>query len=559
MTMRCRVPVIVALGLACWTGPPPDALRAEDWPQWGGSSLRNNVTAAADVPTHWNIGRFDRRTGQWQLAGAQNVTWVARLGSQTYGTPVVAGGRVWIGTNNDAGYLPRYPADTDLGCLLCFRACDGEFLWQDSSEKLATGRAHDWPQQGICSTPLVEGERLWYVTSRGEVVCLDVRGFEDGEDDGLQQTAPAGGGDADDPRPPRHEADVVWRLDMMSQLQVSQLYMSSCSVTSLGDLLFVNTSNGWHEPDSGFASLAAPSFLALDKHTGTVVWSDNTPGENLLHGQWSSPAAGVLGGVPQVIFAGGDGWVYSFRAEANDTGRPEMLWKFDTNPKESKWVAGGAGSRNTLVATPVLHDGLVYVAVGQDPEFGAGSGRIWCIDPTRRGDVSPTLAVRADDPGQVLPPRRIQAVIPAQGETTVRNPQSAVVWEYSRCDRNGNGEIEFEEEMHRSCGSVAIRNDLLVIGDFAGIVHCLDAKQGTAHWTYDMLAAVWGSPLIVSDRVYLGDEDGDICIFELSADPQEPLAEINVGASVCVTPVVANQVLWIATRTHLLAIENSDP
>jgi hypothetical protein len=53
----------------------------------------------------------------------------------------------------------------------------GTFLWQDSSEKLASGRVHDWPLQGICCSPLVEGDRLWYVSSRGEVKCLDTEGF----------------------------------------------------------------------------------------------------------------------------------------------------------------------------------------------------------------------------------------------------------------------------------------------------------------------------------------------------------------------------------------------
>ena len=68
--------------------------------------------------------------------------------------------------------------------LLCFSEKDGKFLWQHSNEKLPTGRVHDWPLQGICATPLVEGERLWYVTNRGEVVCLDTKGFHDNKDNG---------------------------------------------------------------------------------------------------------------------------------------------------------------------------------------------------------------------------------------------------------------------------------------------------------------------------------------------------------------------------------------
>ena len=110
-------------------------------------------------------------------------------------------------------------------------------------------------------------------------------------------------------------------------------------------MVWTNPTTRWRRPN-------APSFLALNKHTGAILWTDKSPGENILHGQWSSPAAGVLGGVPQVIFAGGDGWVYSFRADAGKDGRPELLWQFDANPKESKWVVGGAGTRNNIIATP---------------------------------------------------------------------------------------------------------------------------------------------------------------------------------------------------------------
>jgi outer membrane protein assembly factor BamB len=543
------------------------AMVAGDWPQWGGTSYRNNTPVAKNIPTQWKIGDFDRQTGQWIPNNARNIKWVARLGSQTYGNPVVAGGRVWVGTNNGAGYVKRYPARVDLGCLLCFQESDGRFLWQSSSEKLPTGGAQDWPLQGICCAPLVEGNRLWYVTSRGEVVCLDTEGFYDGEDDGpaqrvsgrLVDVRPPKASGADELAPDVHEADTIWTLDMMKELHVSQHNMSSCSVTSLGDILFVNTSNGVDESDGMIPAPDAPSFLAINKHTGAILWTDKSPGENILHGQWSSPAAGVLGGVPQVIFGGGDGWVYSFRADAGKDGRPELLWEFDANPKESKWILGGAGTRNNIIATPVIYDGLVYVAVGEDPESGDGIGHLWCIDPTKRGDVSPTLAVRADDHSQVLPRRRIQAVIPEQGETAIPNPNTAAVWDYCQVDQNGDGKIEFEEQMHRCCGTVAIKNDLLFVADFAGLMHCLDAKTGKVHWTHDLMAAAWGSPLIVEDHVYVGDEDGDICVFKLSSEKHDPVSEINMGGSIYTTPIVANGVLFIATRTHLFAIQATNP
>ena len=315
----------------------------------------------------------------------------------------------------------------------------------------------------------------------------------------------------------KQEADTVWRFDMMDQLRVSQHNMCSCSVTAVGDILFVNTSNGVDESHINIPSPDAPSFIAMNKNTGEVLWTDNSPGENILHGQWSSPTAGVLGGVPQVIFGGGDGWVYSFRADKGQGRQTRIAVEIRCQPEGIQVDLGGAGTRNNIIATPVIYDGLVYVAVGQDPEHGEGIGHLWCIDPTKRGDVSPTLAVKADDKSTIVPHRRLQAVIPEQGETTMPNPEFGRRLGIRQFDQNGDGQIDFEEEMHRSCGTVAIKNDLLFISDFSGLFHCLDAKTGKVHWTYDMLAAAWGSPMIVDGHVYIGDEDGDICVFNLSA------------------------------------------
>lgn len=531
--------------------PAPVGVGPQDWSQWGGSSVHNNTPEGENVPEEWDVGGFDYKTGKWKQENAENIKWVARLGSQTYGNPVVANGKVYVGTNNGGGWLERYPAEVDLGCLLCFRESDGEFLWQHSSEKLPTGRVHDWPLQGICCAPLVEGDRLWFVTSRGEVACLDTEGFADGENDGPFK---------DETNPTGNEADAVWYLDMMGQLGISQHNMCSCSVTSAGDLLYVHTSNGLDESHINLPAPDAPSFICVNKHTGEVIWTDNSPGTNILHGQWSSPSFAILGGVPQVLFPGGDGWLYSFHGTESEDGKAKLLWKFDCNPKESKWILGGRGTRNNLIATPVIYEGLVYIAVGQDPEHGEGVGHLWCLDPNKRGDVSSELAFKVDDPKTPIAPRRIQAVIGEEGEIARANPNSAVVWHYTQQDLDGDGKFSFEESLHRSCGTVAIKDDILFIADFSGLFHCLDAKTGKLNWTYDMLAAAWGSPLIVDDKVYIGDEDGDVAIFNLSADPEaaEPITEINMENAVYSTPIVANGVLYISNKSHLFAISNEE-
>lgn len=513
----------------------------KSWPLWGGSSQRNSVAITRHLPAAWSVGSFDSQTGAWQGGDVQNVRWVARLGSECYGSPVIAGGKLFCATNNGAAYLPRYPASIDLGCLLAFRLADGQFLWQLSCEKLQAGRNLDWPKQGICSTPLVEGNRLWVVTNRAEVLCLDTEGFADGKNDGPFLAEPSSD---------KRESDIVWSFDMMRRLGSVQHNMASCSVCDAGQLLLVETSNGVDASHDQVPAPQSPSFVALEKKTGKLVWADNSPGANILHGQWASPAFAVLGGVPQAIFSGGDGWLYAFLA-ADNAGKPQLLWKFDCNPKKTIWKNAGQGDRNSLVASPVIHDGLVYIATGEDPESGEGQGDLWCIDPTRRGDVSAELVV--DSQGKPVAPGRLAALDAAAGQHAIPNPNSAAVWHYRGQQDPAETKPDFQKTMHRTLSLAAIHDGLLVIGDYSGLVHCLDARSGKFHWTYDMKTAIWGSPLVADGKVFLGNEDGDVVVFELSSK-LKVLGQNAMGDAVYGTPAAVDDTLYIATRSHLFAI-----
>ena len=153
----------------------------------------------------------------------------------------------------------------------------------------------------------------------------------------------------------------------------------------------------------------------------------------------------------------------------------------------------------------------------------------------------------------------MQAVIEEDGEVARPNPASGARWHYPGFDADGDGELSFEETMHRTCGTVAIQDGLLFVADFSGLFHCLDLETGRPHWTYDMLAASWGSPLIADGKVYIGDEDGDIAIFEVSPE-MKLIGEINMGNSVYSTPIAVGDTLYIANRSHLFAIrEGAEP
>jgi outer membrane protein assembly factor BamB len=108
------------------------------WPMFAGNIHRNFVnTTDKNVPTEWST----------EEGSYKNIKWAQDLGSKAYGGPVIADGKVFVGTNNETPRNPKIKGDK--GILLCFRESDGKFLWQSVHDKLPAGLVNDWPKEGI--------------------------------------------------------------------------------------------------------------------------------------------------------------------------------------------------------------------------------------------------------------------------------------------------------------------------------------------------------------------------------------------------------------------------
>src|SRR5438552_6272610 len=288
---------------------------AEDWPQWGGKPMRNMYSPAKGLPETFGKIEFKQGTEEIDTKAVKNVKWAAKLGSQSYGNVTVAHGKVFVGTNNENPRDPRHQGDRSI--LMCFDEKTGQFLWQLVVPKLASGKVNDWENLGLLSSPTVEGDRVYLVTSRCEVICLDVNGFANGndgpfKDEGQYYVGP--GKPKVEPGP--KDADIIWRYDMMDELGVFPHNASNCSVLVLGDLVYSCTSNGQDWTHSNIPQPNAPSFIALNKKTGELIGEDNAGiSRRIFHGQWSSPSSGMVNGRPLIFFGGGDGWCYAFDAK----------------------------------------------------------------------------------------------------------------------------------------------------------------------------------------------------------------------------------------------------
>ena len=497
---------------------------AGDWTMFGGTVARNMAnTTAKGLPTKWSIEEGEMK----------NIKWVADLGSKSYGGPIVAGGRVFIGTNNenprDKTILdPKTGGPADLGILMAFDEASGKFLWQAVHKKLEAGRVVDWPKEGLCSTPVVEGDLLYYVTNRCTLECADVK-----------------------------TGKAKWVFDMIKDLGVFPHNLSVCSPLVVDSHVFVVTSNGVDEDHINVPAPKAPSFINVDKTNGKVLWQDNTPtirltevakegdqkdffkrlvnrGELIQHGQWSNPSYAVVGGQPQVVFPGGDGWIRAFNPADG-----KLIWKFDCNPKDAAYELAGEGTRSDFIATPVIHKDRVYIGVGQDPEHNPGVGHLWCIDMTKKGDVSPELVTDYT----VFPPK------------TKPNPSSAMVWHYGGpiTDPKERQKLRRNHYFGRTMATCAVHDGLCYAADLKGIIHCLDADKGTAYWSHDTGKQSWCSPYYADGKVYYGN-DGDRVFVFAHGKEKKILATNEMDSHVRATPIAANGTIYVMTERKLYAI-----
>jgi outer membrane protein assembly factor BamB len=514
---------------ACASAAPGD-----DWPCWGGGPGRNMVSAQRGLVGTFGAG-LDGNSGGINVAALRNIRWVAALGGQTYTSPVVAGGKVYIGTS-DRGWG---------GALLCLEERTGRLLWRlrvPKSRHRFSGSNFDDFAAGLCSTPTVEGGRVYLVTNRAEVLCLDANGLADGNQRPfLDEQGCLADPNAEAGAPHRAgEADILWRRDMTT-LPCAPHDAAAGSVLVHAGVLYAATGNGIHRRVNAPVPMPdAPSLVAIDQATGAVLAEDGEKiGRRMFHGQWSSPSLGVAGGRTLIFYGGGDGVCYAFEAmkrhgrDAGDAGdkrevaKLKKVWQFDCNGAELRQPGGadadywdGDASRrgprdayvgpSEIIGTPVFSGGRVYATVGRDPVHGPSAGVLQCIDASLSGDIT------------------------AKG----------AAWTY--------------RGISRSMSTVAVAGGLVYAADIAGDVHCIDAGSGKAVWVHRTKEPIWGSPMVADGRVYVGTQERHL--WALAAGRKlQVLSCTRLDRPISSTPVAANGTLYVASHRRLWAVGREDP
>jgi len=488
----------------------PAGLDAGDQPQWGQAWSRNMVSSERHLPE-----AFDPKSGK-------NIKWIAKLGTQSHSTPVVAGGRVYIGTNNGEPRDPRHAGDR--GVLLCLDEPTGNLLWQLVVPKREEDPFHDWPKTGISSPVTVEGNRVYLVDNRGVVLCLDARGLADGNDgpfreEGAYMTPRGTNAPLVPLKPGPLDADILWQLDLTQQAGIWSHDAAHSSILIHGDHLYLNTGTGVDNTHKRIRTPDAPSLVVVDKRTGQLLARDDEHmAPDIFHCTWSSPSLGILGGREVIFFAGGNGIVYAFEPWVAKKGQMpakiKSIWHFDFDPDAPKTNVHRFNSNrkegpSNIYGMPVFRDGAIYVAGGGDWFWGKNEAWLKCIEL----------------PGTV-------------GGILVTNP-SGLRWSHPLG--------------RHTMSTPAVQDGLVFATDAMRTVHCIDAQTGQGIWTHELKGEIWASTLVADGKVYVGTQRGDFWVFAASRE-KKVLGSVELGAPISATSSAANGVLYVGTMTHLYAV-----
>ena len=501
-----RWPALACVSLLLgWLAFPTDAA---DQPQWGQAWTRNMVSRERHLPES-----FDVQSGR-------NVRWSARLGTETHSTPVVAGGRVYIGTNNGEPRDPKHQGDR--GVLMCLDESNGKLLWQLVVPKMEEDPYLDWPKTGIASAATVEGENVYLVSNRGEVICLDARGLANGNAGPYQNEARHMTLRNQPPLPlEATDADIVWLYDMPAGVGIWNHDAAHSSILVHGDFLYVNTGTGVDNTHKKIRRPDAPSLIVIDKRTGQLVARDDERiSPNIFHCTWSSPSLATVGGRTLIFFAGGNGILYAFEPVKKGSGKDgvttlKKVWQFDPDPTAPKenvhfYNNNRREGPSNVYSFPVVYQDRIYFTAGGDLWWGKNQAWMFCMNPTLSGEVT----------------------------------SSAKYWSYPL-------------EKH-SLSSVALENGLAYVADTGRRLHCVDIASGKPVWSHEAKGEFWSSPLIADGKVFIGSRRGDFLIFATGRE-KKLLASLDLGAPISSTATSANRTLYIATQFQLYAVQEKRP
>lgn len=271
----CMALVMVTASGAAW---------AADWPQWMGPN-RDGVSTETGLLKSWP-------------KDGPKVKWKAKNLGEGYSAPAVAKGKIYLLSSLDGQEV-----------VIALDEKDGKQLWTTKLGKIGVNNGPNYP--GPRGTPTVDGDKLFALSSNGDLACLELT-----------------------------KGDIVWKKNLAADFggkPGNWAYSESPLVD--GDVVFCS-------PGGKTATV-----VAFKKADGTPAWKTAVPGgDNAAYG---SPIKVEVGGVKQYVAFLGNGLVGVNAADG------KFLWRY-----------AGPSNKTANIPSPLFHDGVIFGVSG----YGKGAG-----------------------------------------------------------------------------------------------------------------------------------------------------------------------------------------
>ncbi len=272
--------------------------QAADWSNWRGPN-HNGTTDASNLPT--------------EFSASKNLAWTVDMPGVSSATPIIAGGRVYVVTND---------ATQTKVSGMCIDAASGKVLW--TRQFVSDGAANARNDMASCS-PVSDGEHVYFMFGNSELFAVD----KDGKD--------------------------LWSRNLGKDFgSVKTNWGYSSSPLLYKGRLYVQVLRGEWDTDLGMKNHTDSGcyVVCFDPATGDTIWKIHRPtdanGESF--DAYTSPVPYEGGEEAVLAVMGGD----YITGHDLDTG--EELWRHFHNPRQ--------GQFDRLIPSPVVADKLV---VGLQP------------------------------------------------------------------------------------------------------------------------------------------------------------------------------------------------
>ncbi|HEY2586396.1 MAG TPA: PQQ-binding-like beta-propeller repeat protein [Tepidisphaeraceae bacterium] len=295
-----------------------------------------------------------------------------------------------------------------------------------------------------------------------------------------------------------------------------------------------------------YVTFGSPGTACLDTHTGKVLWQRTDFVCNHYRGAGSSPLL-----YKDLLIMNFDGSDFQFVAALDKrTGR--TVWRTDRDidfgDVEPNGRPRGEGDFRKAFSTP-----RVFTIDGHDVVISLGSKALYAYEPLTgkelwrvedkssfSGSDTPIFGDGTIFYGSGHGQSELLAVKPVGGGEGGDIADKSIAW-----------------RMHKKVptrSSLLLHDGLIYLVTDAGVVNCVNAKDGSEVWHGRVDGTYSASPTYGDGRIYLCSEQGKTTVLAAGRE-FKVLAENQLPDGIMASPAIAGHAIFIRTKTTVYRIE----